>query len=148
MEISFYHLTFQPLNIALPKLLEKVVDANMKAVVKVATKVQMDDIDQALWVYDKKSFLPHDTEKSNYKEEQPIYITADDENPANADVLILTDGVISENFQEYSRVLEMFDGSNPTAVEQARERWIAYKDSGHDLTYWQQSEMGGWKKKS
>ena len=147
MEISFYHLTFQPLNIALPKLLEKVVAANMKAVVKVSTKVQMDDIDQALWVYDKKSFLPHDTEKSNYKEGQPIYITAEDENPANADVLILTDGAKIQNFEGYKRILEMFDGNNPTAVEQARERWVTYKENGYELTYWQQSETGGWNKK-
>jgi len=147
MEISFYHLTLQPLNVALPKLLNKVIGANMKAVIKVPSTVQMDDVDQALWTYDKESFLAHDTEKSKFKKDQPIYISTGDDNPNSAEILILTDGAVVEKLEGYSRVLEMFDGNNPTIVEQLRERWTAYKDAGHDLTYWQQTETGGWNKK-
>ena len=147
MEISFYHLTLQPLNVALPKLLAKVSEAKMKAVVKVPSSVHMDDVDQALWSFDKESFLAHDTQKSKYPEDQPIYITTGEENPASAEVLVLTDGATSELVEGYTRVLEMFDGNNPTTVEQARERWSAYKSAGHDLTYWQQTETGGWTKK-
>ncbi len=148
MEISFYHLTFQPLNVALPKLLGKVLEVKMKAVIKVPSKDHMNDLDEALWCYDKTSFLPHDTENSKYKIAQPVYISTIDENPAQAEVLVLTDGALTDNFEGYSRVLEMFDGNNPTAVEQARSRWTNYKASGHDLTYWQQTDRGGWTKKS
>lgn len=119
----------------------------MKAVIKVPSAVHMDDVDQALWTFDKESFLAHDTEKSKFKEYQPIYITTGDDNPNSAEVLVLTDGATVEPLDGYSRVLEMFDGNNPTVVEQARERWSAYKDAGHDLTYWQQTETGGWNKK-
>lgn len=147
MDISFYHLTLQPLSIALPKLLNKVLEANMKAVIKVPTKIHMDDIDQILWTYDTESFLPHDTEKSKHKEYQPVYITTGEDNPNNADVLVLTDGATKESFDGYQRVLEMFDGNNATAVEQARARWTAYKNDGHELTYWQQTDRGGWTKK-
>jgi len=120
----------------------------MKAVVKVPSSVHMDDVDQALWSFDKESFLAHDTQKGKYPEDQPIYITTGEENPASAEVLVLTDGATTELVDGYKRVLEMFDGNNPTAVEQARERWTAYKDAGHDLTYWQQTQTGGWTKKS
>lgn len=120
----------------------------MKAVIKVPSPVHMDDIDQVLWTFDKGSFLAHDTEKSKYPEDQPIYITTNDDNPASADVLVLTDGATTELLSGYKRVLEMFDGNNPTAVEEARERWKGYKDSGYDLTYWQQTENGGWTKKA
>ena len=148
MEISFYHLTRQPLNVALPKLLGKVIEAKMKAVIKVPNKVQMDDVDQALWTFDKASFLAHDTELSEFKEDQPIYITIGEENPNNAEVLVLTDGAETGSLESYKRVLEMFDGNNPTAVEKARERWTSYKNDGHDLTYWQQTDAGGWNKKA
>ncbi|MBL4602695.1 MAG: DNA polymerase III subunit chi [Emcibacteraceae bacterium] len=148
MEISFYHLTKQPLNVALPKLLGKVIEAKMKAVIKVPNKAQMDDVDQTLWTFDKASFLAHDTEKSDFKEDQPIYITTSEENPNNAEVLVLTDGVEPGSLESYKRVLEMFDGNNPTAVEKARERWTSYKNDGHDLTYWQQTDTGGWNKKA
>ncbi len=148
MEISFYHLTYQPLNVALPKLLTKVREANMKAVIKVPSAIHMEDVDQFLWTFDKLSFLAHDTEKSKHKEDQPIYITTGEENPASAEVLVLTDGATSEKPEGYSRVLEMFNGNNPTDVDEARKRWTAYKGKGYELTYWQQSESGGWNKKA
>jgi len=148
MEISFYHLTLQPLGVALPKHLSKVREADMKAVIKVPSAVEMDDIDQMLWTFDKGSFLAHDTEKSKHPEDQPIYITTNDDSPASADVLVLTDGATCEMLDGYKRVLEMFDGNNPTAVEEARGRWRKYKTDGHDLTYWQQTETGGWTKKA
>lgn len=148
MEISFYHLTLQPLNVALPKLLSKVREADMKAVIKVPSAEHMDDIDQTLWTFDKASFLAHDTEKSKYPEDQPVYITTSDDNPASASVLVLTDGAMCDKLDDYKRVLEMFDGNNPTAVEEARARWSGYKEKGYALTYWQQTERGGWTKKA
>lgn len=119
----------------------------MKVVIKVPSKDHMEEIDNALWTYDKESFLPHDTNDSDYKKLQPIYITTENENPANAQVLILTDGATALDFGGYSRVLEMFDGNNPTTVQEARTRWTAYKKDEHDLTYWQQTDRGGWTKK-
>ena len=148
MDISFYHLTLQPLSVALPKLLLKVREANMKAVVKVPSADHRDDIDQALWTFDKESFLAHDTEKSKYAQDQPIYITTGEENPASADVLVLTDGTTTELMDGYKRVLEMFDGNNPTSVEAARERWSGYKKDGHNISYFQQTDTGGWTKKA
>ena len=147
MEISFYHLTAQSLNIALPKLLSKVRMANMKVVVKVRNLEDMNDIDQVLWTYEAESFLAHDTLKSKYKKDQPIYITTDEENPAIADVLVLTDGSTSEDMESYKRVLEIFDGNNSSALDAARERWSKYKNDGYVISYFQQTESGGWVKK-
>jgi len=147
MEISFYHLTAQSLNIALPKLLSKVRSANMKVVVKVRNLEDMNDIDQVLWTYEAESFLAHDTLKSKYQKDQPIYITTDEENPAIADVLVLTDGSTSEDMESYKRVLEIFDGNNSSALDAARERWSKYKNDGYVISYFQQTESGGWVKK-
>ena len=33
------------------------------------------------------------------------------------------------------------------AVDAARARWKAYTAAGHALTYWRQTESGGWEKK-
>jgi len=147
MEISFYHLTAQSLNIALPKLLSKVRSANMKVVVKVRNLEDMNDIDQVLWTYEAESFLAHDTLKSKYQKDQPIYITTDEENPAIADVLVLTDGSTSEDMESYKRVLDIFDGNNSSALDAARERWSKYKNDGYVISYFQQTESGGWVKK-
>jgi DNA polymerase-3 subunit chi len=34
-----------------------------------------------------------------------------------------------------------------SAVEAARARWKDYKNAGHALTYWQQSDAGRWEQK-
>lgn len=147
MDISFYHLTYQPLTVALPKLLTKVYETGMRAIIKAPSPTHVDEIDQVLWTFDKASFLPHDTEKNDHRENQPIYITSLDENPTSAEVLVLTDGATCEIMDGYKRILEMFDGNNPTSVSAARARWKSYKDAGHTLTYWQQNENGGWAQK-
>ncbi len=101
-----------------------------------------------LWTYHPNSFLPHGTARDGRPEQQPIWLTGLDENPNGASILLLTDGARSERLAEYARCLEIFDGGDPDAVSRARERWRDYKDAGHSLTYWQQTETGGWEKKS
>lgn len=147
-EISFYHLLHQPLSVALPKLLEKVSAANLKAVIKAGSESRVEELDKILWSYKPDSFLAHDTSKCKYPDQQPIYLTTGDENPAGATILILVDSMNSAHIGEYDRCLEMFDGLDMAAVSAARNRWKAYKDADHALTYWQQTEAGGWEKKA
>ncbi len=147
-EVSFYHLLHLPLNVALPKLLEKVSGAGLRAVVKVGSEDRMKELDHSLWTYHKSSFLPHGTMKDKFSEDQPIYLTTGDENPAGATILILVDSMESDLLDKYDRCLEMFDGTDDAAVSAARVRWKSYKEAGHDLTYWQQTEQGGWVKKA
>lgn len=147
-DVSFYHLLHLPLSSALPKLLAKVQGAGLKAVIKVGTEDRVQELDDILWSYDKNSFLPHGNMKTKYPDQHPLYLTTGDENPAGATVLVLVDGMQSENIGEYDRCLEMFDGRSDAATAAARERWKIYKDAGHTLTYWQQTEQGGWTKKA
>lgn len=146
--ISFYHLLHQPLTSALPKLLVKVHGAGMKAVIKVGSQEQMQALDNLLWTFDKNSFLPHGTMKATSPDQQPILLTTADDNPAGATVLVLVDSMESDQLDRYDRCLEMFDGTDQDAVTAARTRWKEYKEAGHELTYWQQTEQGGWTKKA
>ncbi|MBL4800602.1 MAG: DNA polymerase III subunit chi [Emcibacter sp.] len=147
-DISFYHLLHQPLTSALPKLLEKVHGAGLKAVIKVGSETRMRELDDLLWTYSKDSFLPHGSMKAKFSDQQPIYLTTEDENPADATVLVLVDSMESEALGQYDRCLEMFDGTDQNAVVAARTRWKSYTDAGYNLTYWQQTEQGGWGKKA
>ena len=145
-EIGFYHLTGSALERALPKLLEKVHASGARAVVMVGSEERMGILDSVLWTYDQHSFLPHATPRDGDAAEQPIWITTEDENPNGATILVLTDGARSANIAAFARCLEMFDGKDAEAVTAARERWRAYSADGHGLTYWQQTERGGWEK--
>ncbi len=147
-DIGFYHLQRSPLERALPKLLEKVLAAGKRAVLKAGSEDRVEALNALLWTYDKAGFLPHGSRKDGHAEAQPVWLTELDENPNAAQVLILTDGAGSDDIAGYERCLDMFDGNDPEAVQAARGRWKACKEAGHAVTYWQQTERGGWEKKA
>jgi DNA polymerase-3 subunit chi len=147
-EVAFYHLQRSPLEKALPKLLEKTLAAGQRAVVMAASAERIEALNALLWTYHQDSWLPHGSARDGNPAEQPIWLTVDDENPNGAGFLFLTDGATSARVADYERLFELFDGNDPTAVEAARRRWSAYKDAGHDLTYWQQTDGGGWQEKA
>jgi DNA polymerase-3 subunit chi len=145
-EIGFYHLQATPLERALPKLLERGLAAGFRIVVLAGSGERVDHLDAALWTYDDASFLPHGSRRDGKPERQPVWLTDSDENPNQADMLVLTDGAASSRLAEYRRCLDLFDGSDETALAAARERWRLAKAAGHALTYWQQTATG-WTKK-
>ena len=145
-EISFYHLLHTPLERALPRLMEKVLESGARAVIRTGSAQRAEALSGILWTYEQNSFLPHGTAADGSPEKQPVWITPDDENPNGADILVLTDGAAAGDIGAWRRCLEMFDGRDETAVTDARRRWRDYKAADHDLTYWQQTERGGWEK--
>lgn len=146
-EVSFYHLQRQSLEHALPKLLERVASADMRAVVIGDTLERIEALNTLLWTYDPGSFLAHGTAKDGPSEQQPIYLTTQDENPNEANVLVLLDGRDIAGLADYDRVLDLFDGNDESAVAAARNRWAGYKEAGHTVAYWQQKPEGGWEQK-
>ena len=146
-EIAFYHLTKWPLEKALPRLLEKTLEAGKRAVVMAGSQERVEALNTHLWTYHRDSWLPHGSARDGHPEDQPVWLTTGDENPNGAAYLVLTDGATSSRIGDFERCLELFDGNDPAAVEAARRRWKAYGEEGHALTYWQQTDRGGWEKK-
>lgn len=144
--VAFYHLERSSLEAALAKLLEKALAGGFRAVVKAGSEERLDALNAALWVYEQGSFLPHGSAADGNGPDQPIWLTVGDDAPNAATVLFLTDGAESAEISSYDRCLEIFDGRDEEALGEARSHWQAYKDAGHDLTYWRQGENGGWQK--
>lgn len=147
-EIGFYHLTRTPLERALPRILEKVLEAGKRAVVITGSDERAQLLNGVLWTYDQDSFLPHGTAREGEPDSQPIWLTAEDENPNGAEIVVLTEGARAAELGAFERCLDMFDGNDPAAVEAARGRWRAAREAGHTVTYWQQTAQGGWEKKA
>jgi len=145
-EVSFYHLLHTPLDRALPKLIQKVLESGARAVIRTGSAERAEALSSVLWTFDQNSFLPHGTARDGNADRQPVWITPDDENPNGADILVLTDGATAGEITAWRRCLEMFDGRDDAAVAEARRRWSDYKAADHELTYWQQTERGGWEK--
>ena len=147
-DIRFYHLQRQTLEEALPKLMAKVAEAGMRAVIKADEQATVDTLDKVLWDFDPASFLPHDKDGCDHPEDQAFFLTKGDTNPNGASVLVLVDGASCDDFQSYARCLYMFDGRNEDVVAVARKDWKKWKDGDWAISYWQQKEMGGWEQKA
>jgi DNA polymerase-3 subunit chi len=147
-EVLFYHLQSQPLERVLPELLEKCLERGWRSVVQLGSDERVEAIDAHLWTYRDEAFLPHGTRRDGVAERQPVWLTATDDNPNAAEVRFLADGAEAGDIAAYRRVVMLFDGNDPDAVDRARAAWKAVKAAGYDATYWQQSERGRWEKKA
>ena len=141
-EVRFYHLTRKTLEQVLPELLEKTIERGSRAVVMTGSAERAEALTQHLWVYNPSGFLPHGNAKDGHAELQPIWLTAEDERPNEAEFLFLTDGANSAHLGDYARVFDIFDGNDALALAAARSRWGACKKDGHVLSYWQQTDKG------
>tara|TARA_Y100000588_G_C13538448_1_gene620905 strand:- start:16 stop:468 length:453 start_codon:yes stop_codon:yes gene_type:complete len=145
-EIGFYHLEHSPLERALPKLLEKVVERGYRALVLAPSEERVEALNALLWTYQQRSFLAHGSARDGYGAEQPIYLTTQLENPNGASVLVLIDGAEYDDSATFARCLLLFDGKDEMAVADARQRWHTSRDAGHDVVYWQQTPEGRWQR--
>lgn len=148
-EVSFYHLQSDPIDRALPRLLEKVRERGFRVLLRGMTEARIETLDEALWTCRAESFLPHAREGEGVDPaRQPIFLTLAGEGNANAaTVLVLTEDAPADDLAEFERCLYMFDGNNETALIAARTRWKALKESDIPVSYYQQTEAG-WEKKA
>ena len=146
-DIRFYHMTRKTLERALPELLAKALERYPRILVKTADADQAAMLDQVLWTYDPGSFMPHSATADDFAAEQPVFLTPDDIKPNSAKMIVLTGGATAEDVGVFDLCCELFDGNDEDAVMAARGRWSAYKDGGHELTYFQQDDEGRWIKK-
>lgn len=145
-DVAFYHLERSSLEGALPKLLDKVLGAGLRAVVKLGSAERVEALNAALWTYEQGSFLPHGSSRDGNGPDQPLWLTDGDDNPNGATVLVLADGAESDHLGDYDRCLSMFDGRDEAALDKARACWSACKAKGFELAYWRQGAAGGWEK--
>ena len=129
-------------------MLERTLDRGWRAVVMARSDARVEALNGLLWTYSPDSFLPHGATGDPDSSRHPVWLTVADENPNDATVLFLTDGAESKNIEKYDLCCELFDGGAPEAVSAARVRWKQYLDASHSLTYWRQTESGGWEKKA
>lgn len=146
-EVRFYHLQRQSLEEVLPALVEKARERGHRIVVQAGSAERVKALDALLWTYRPESFIPHGSAQSGRSAEQPVWLTAVEERPNEADVLILVDGAAAQ-IAPYTLCCELFDGRDEVAVSEERRRWAEYKAAGHGVTYWQQGERGGWEKRA
>jgi DNA polymerase III subunit chi len=147
-EAYFYHMTETPLEATLPVLLGKSLEAGWRVAVRGPDAGRLDWLDQRLWLIGDESFLPHGRAGGPHDADQPVLLTSGA--PANeANCLVSVDGadVTPEEVGAMERVMVLFDGNDPAAVQVARDQWRALSGAGCKAKYWSQ-ETGRWQMKA
>ena len=150
-EVLFYHLERRSLDDVLPGLIERTLERGWRALVRTESAERADTIDTRLWTYDDQSFLPHAQAGDGDPARQPVLITVEEGNPNGANVLFLVGGAAppawdGDAAKGFIRIVFLFDGRDPAALEKARAAWKDAKTAGHDVTYWKESSTGKWEK--
>ena len=148
-ELLFYHLKGKSPEQVLPALLQKSLERGWRVVVQASSDERVEALDAHLWTWRDDAFLPHGTWRDSEAAEHPIVLTANDENPNGATVRFLIDGAnIGGDAARYERIVLLFNGEDPDAVDAARLRWSEAKAAGFEVTYWQADAEGRWRRQS
>jgi DNA polymerase-3 subunit chi len=146
-QMLFYQLKGQTPEQVLPALLQKSLERGWRVVVQASSEERVEALDAHLWTWRDDSFLPHGTWRDPEAAEQPIVLTASEENPNGAAVRFLVDGAdLTQKTDGYERIVMLFDGDDPDALEAARARWSKAKAEGAEVTYWRAGEGGRWER--
>lgn len=145
----FYHMTRTPLEATLPVLLGKALERGWRVAVRGVDEARLDWLDQKLWLAGDESFLPHGRAGGRHDADQPVLLTSAPQAANGADCLVSIDGanVSPEEVTAHERVMILFDGNDPAAVERARAQWRAIAQGGCRAQYWSQAS-GRWEKKA
>jgi DNA polymerase III subunit chi len=148
-EILFYQLKGQTLDQVLPPLIQRSLDRGWRVVVQAASDERVEALDAHLWTWRDDAFVPHGTWRDAEAAEQPVLLTVNDGNPNGAAIRFLVEGAeIPADVSVYERLVLVFDGDDPEALETARERWGKAKREGFSVTYWRTDENGRWERQA
>lgn len=146
VEVSLYQLTTHPLEKVLPRILQKVYEGGMRALVVVDCQERMQVLNASLWTYSSGAFLPHAMKSPTAQDpmDHPIWLTLEPVNENKATVIVLVGGQAVDTLDGYDRCVDIFDGNDLEAVAAAHKRRENYHKNNHPITYWKQSLDGSW----
>jgi DNA polymerase-3 subunit chi len=146
-EIRFYHLEQRRIDQALPPLLERALEEGRRVLVRASSDEMVAALNERLWTYDDASFLPHGAAGDGDPMEQPIFLTSQVENPNAATMLVQLSGAEASAADDvFDLVVLLFDGRDEAALAHARGEWRRLKDQGSTISYWRESDEGGWER--
>ncbi len=141
----FYHLTREPLEAALPKLIGSARKAGWRVMVRGPDPARLEWLDRRLWLLGgDDAFLPHGLAGGPHDADQPVLLGSGEEAANGAQCLMSIDGgaVSPADLARHERVCVLFDGGDPAAVEFARGQWKSLTGAGAAAEYWAQEDTG------
>lgn len=145
----FYHLTQNPAEVTARMLLARALQNGWRVTLRGGDAGRLEWLDQALWLGDKASFLPHGLAGGPHDADQPILLTTGRDCPNDPACLMLVDKAEADagELAGLERLWVLFDGQDQEALAHARTQWKALTGAGVVAEYWSE-DSGRWQKKA
>jgi DNA polymerase-3 subunit chi len=111
------------------RLTEKAYLKNLKVVVLSDTLADAQALDELLWTFNERSFVPHKvcSDEKSVDSATPVHLTPDSAAIPTADLLINLAQRLPAQLQGYTRIAEVIDADEERR-RLGRERFKAYRD--------------------
>lgn len=115
------------------QLAEQQYATGKRVLVRVQDENQAVTLDRFMWTWEKGSFLPHACNNGSVDcLEEPIVITAKENNPNGATVLIMGQPCARDFISRFELAIDFAEVYDKQLAELARERFRSYRDDGFE----------------
>ncbi len=137
MNINFYQ-TNDILHKSITPILIKILEEKKQALIFCQDLELLGQIDDGLWSFSKTKFIPHGKENDNIKaNQQPIFLSNNQENLNNANYLITFSKVEDEFIQKFEKTFYFF---NDNSLKASKELWRYYKEKSATLNFYKKEQ--------
>ena len=137
LKINFISTTDENPIKALCRILEqKYLEQNFM-ILRTNSEDLQEEINEVLWTFSKKSFIPHGSKFDEQPEKHNIYITTGGEIPNSATILILYNLFKFNNYdiKYFKEIILVFDNNDSLIVNEAREFYKKLKNDNYQLGF-------------
>jgi DNA polymerase III subunit chi len=126
------------------RLTEKAYLRDLKVVLLSETAAEAEVMDEMLWTFNERSFVPHDIHRGGPSSGDPtqVMLTPDPDTIDAADLLVNLSGRLPSRWERFSRIAEIIDADDERR-RLGRERFKAYRELKVDVETHQLDDVAG-----
>ena len=143
-EIFFYKLKNISIDLFLISLIEKSISKNWNSLVLLDNTERMEEINDLLWTFNDTSFIPHGSQSDLSPDKQNVYLTCNEENLNNSNIIFSIDGIIINEPGNWNRCIYIFNEQNLKVTDELESYKRKVKDFGYTLKSFEQDNNGKW----
>ena len=143
-EIFFYKLKNTSIDLFLISLIEKSISKNWNSLVLLDNTERMEEINDLLWTFSDTSFIPHGSQSDSSPDKQNVYLTCNEENLNNSNIIFSIDGIIVNEPDNWNRCIYIFNEQNLKVTDELESYKRKVKDFGYTLKSFEQDNNGKW----
>ena len=143
-EIFFYKLKNTSIDLFLISLIEKSISKNWNSLVLLDNTERMEEINDLLWTFNDTSFIPHGSQSDLSPDKQNVYLTCNEENLNNSNIIFSIDGIIINEPDNWNRCIYIFNEQNLKVTDELESYKREIKDFGYTLKSFEQDNNGKW----